>query len=288
MSGLSAFAPAKINLYLHVVGRRDDGYHLLDSLVVFPDVGDRLTVEPASGLALSITGPFVGGLAAETNNLVQKAAQALAAHAGIEPTGRLMLEKHLPVSSGIGGGSADAAAALRLLCRFWGISPADDAMHDIARRLGADVPVCLASRPAVMSGIGEHLVAAPPLPDIGLVLVNPGVAVSTPSVFRSRSGAFSAIAPLPANGWNNAMALAETLHGTANDLQAAATVLAPPISQALTALTELPGCLLARMSGSGATCFGLFATPDKAGRAVGLLARSGWWVWGGGLLPQRF
>src|SRR3954468_6142657 len=186
MTMLSECASAKINLHLHVVGRRPDGYHLLDSLVVFAGAADALTVEPSDGLSLAVAGPFAAGLYGEADNLVLRAARALAAHAGVPATGRLVLEKNLPVASGIGGGSADAAAALRLLARFWGVDVGQEALAAIAALLGADVPVCLAGRAAVMSGIGEIRAPAPPMPAAGMVLVNPGVAVSTPAVFRAR------------------------------------------------------------------------------------------------------
>ena len=199
------FAPAKINLHLHVVGRRQDGYHLLDSLVVFAGVGDWLEVSPAADLSLTLAGPFAAGLAAEPDNLVLRAARGLAELAGIRPSGALRLEKNLPVASGIGGGSADAAAALRLLCRFWAISPD---LTRLAQSLGADVPVCLLGRPALMSGTGEVLAPAPPVPDAGLVLVNPGIAVATPAVFRARAAGFSQPAGFPAAGWMSVRDLA--------------------------------------------------------------------------------
>jgi 4-diphosphocytidyl-2-C-methyl-D-erythritol kinase len=279
---LTETAAAKINLHLHVVGRRDDGYHLLDSLVVFAGTGDQLTAAPADDLRLSLTGPFAGGLAEEGDNLVLRAARALAQQAGITPAAHLTLEKHLPVASGIGGGSADAAAALRLLCRLWRIDPDAEDLHRIARGLGADVPVCLAGQPARMAGIGEVLLPAPPLPPFGMVLVNPGVGIATPAVFKARSGAFSNQAELPA-GWPDALALAETLHILGNDLEAPARQLVPVIGDVLDVLAADPSCLLARMSGSGATCFGLYETPQAARVAAAGLPRSGWWVWGGAL-----
>ena len=174
---LSERARAKINLHLHVVGRRPDGYHLLDSLAVFAGAADVLTAEPAGTLSLAVTGPFAAGLDNEADNLVLRAARALAIHADVPPAGRLVLEKNLPVASGIGGGSADAAAALRLLDRFWGIGAGHGTLAAIAGGLGADVPVCVASQPALMSGIGEILAPAPRLPEVGIVLANPGVAV---------------------------------------------------------------------------------------------------------------
>jgi 4-diphosphocytidyl-2-C-methyl-D-erythritol kinase len=279
--GRTEFAPAKINLHLHVVGRRPDGYHLLDSLVVFAGIGDRLSVSPADDLSLSVAGPFAGALEAEADNLVLRAARGLAVRTGIAAAGKLVLEKHLPVASGIGGGSADAAAALRLLGRFWGLDP--KTLGVLAGSLGADVPVCLAGRPALMSGIGELLEPAPRLPDLGIVLVNPGVAVSTPAVFRSRSAAFSNPARFPAHGWDDAGSLVESLRTTHNDLETPARLLAPEIGDVLDAVAATQGCLLARMSGSGATCFGLFPTPMAAREAVSAIVRHGWWVWGGGL-----
>jgi 4-diphosphocytidyl-2-C-methyl-D-erythritol kinase len=275
------YAPAKINLHLHVVGRRADGYHLLDSLVVFAGIGDRLTVSPSDQLTLSVTGPFAAGLAAEADNLVLRAARALADRAGVQATGALVLEKNLPVASGIGGGSADAAAALRLLCRFWRLDP--DLPGQLATGLGADVPVCVTGAPALMSGIGEILAPAPPLPVAGIVLVNPGVAVSTPSVFRARVGGFSDPVRFPGHGWRDAGSLAAALLTTRNDLEPPARLLMPAIGDVLDALAAIPGCLLTRMSGSGATCFGLFATPQAAEAAAGTISRDGWWVWGGRL-----
>ncbi len=265
-------AHAKINLYLHVIGRRPDGYHQLDSLVAFAGAADRLTAEPANDLSLTIGGPFAAGLAAEPDNLVLRAARALGVCA------RLHLAKNLPVASGIGGGSADAAAALRLLSRLGGV-PIPEAL---AQTLGADVPVCVASKPCRMGGIGECLTPAPALPACGIALVNPGIAVPTASVFRARTGGFSAPAPLPAS-WPDAAALAAYLAPLGNDLQAPAIGLCPAIAEVLACLASLPGCLLARMSGSGATCFALFATPAAAAAAATTLARPGWWCWGGPL-----
>jgi 4-diphosphocytidyl-2-C-methyl-D-erythritol kinase len=284
MPCLSEFAPAKVNLHLHVVGRREDGYHLLDSLVVFAGIGDRVTVVPADELSLSVSGPFAAALEQESDNLVLRAARALAALAGIRAAGTLVLEKNLPVASGIGGGSADAAATLRLLCRFWGLAP--DGFWQLAGRLGADVPVCLAGQPALMSGIGDVLAPAPRLPCLGIVLANPGDAVSTQSVFRMRTGPFSGLARLPESGWGDVESLVAALTATRNDLEPAARLLAPAIGDALDTLAGSPGCMLTRMSGSGATCFGLFRTPAAARAAAGTIVRDGWWVWGGGLAGE--
>ena len=273
-------ASAKINLFLHVTGRRDDGYHLLDSLVVFSGIGDRLWAEPAPGLSLRVIGPFAAGLDRESDNLVLRAARALAAAAGIEPKAALVLEKNLPVASGIGGGSADAAAALRLLNRFWCIGLEPAALHRIAATIGADVPVCLRGHPTRMRGVGDRLDPPPLLPSFGLLLVNPGVALSTADVFRARSGDFSPEASLPA-AWPDAASMARDLGGLTNDLQSPAIALQPVIQSVIAAIAARPGCLLARMSGSGATCFGLFSSGQEAARQAAALARPGRWTWGG-------
>jgi 4-diphosphocytidyl-2-C-methyl-D-erythritol kinase len=276
----SEAAPAKVNLYLHVVGRRADGYHLLDSLVVFPSVGDTLRAAPAGELSLVLEGDFGGALQAEPDNLVLRAARGLAAATGVTAGARLTLVKSLPVASGIGGGSADAAAALRLLQRLWGVAADDAALHALALRLGADVPVCLAARPARMGGVGEVLSPAPRLPGFGLALVNPGVTVSTPEVFRARADGFSAPGSLPA-GWPDAAAMARDLTALSNDLEPPAIALRPVIGEVLAALRATSLCLLARMSGSGATCFGIYADAHAAAAAAGHVRRSGWWTWGG-------
>ena len=273
-------APAKVNLFLHVVGRRDDGYHELDSLAVFPGAADRLAAAPADALSLQVTGPFAAGLGSGPDNLVLRAARALAEQAGVGAGARLVLEKRLPVASGIGGGSADAAAALRLLARLWGLSVPDQALSAIALRLGADVPVCLASGPARMAGLGDRLGPAPGLPPFGMVLANPRVGVSTPEVFRARTGPFSTPAHLPL-AWSGVDAMADGLRGLSNDLETPALQLCPPIADVLAWLRAQPGCLLARMSGSGATCFGLFA-PGEAPLAAARAVPPGWWAWGGG------
>ena len=272
-------APAKVNLYLHVVGRRADGYHLLDSLAVFPGAADILHAEKAHGLSLRVEGPHGAGLAAEADNLVLRAARALAEAAGIQPDAALLLHKNLPVASGIGGGSADAAAALRLLSRLWDISLPPPTMLALATRLGADVPVCLASSPTRMRGIGDLLSDAPRLPPFGMVLLNPGVAVATQSVFRARESAFTPPANLPA-AWHDAASMAQTLATLHNDLEPPALTLCPIIGEALAWLRTQPGCLLARMSGSGATCFALFAD-TAAAAATPARVPNGWWAWGG-------
>jgi 4-diphosphocytidyl-2-C-methyl-D-erythritol kinase len=282
MHALEEAAPAKVNLYLHVTGRRADGYHLLDSLAVFGPAADRLTAAPAEELSLTLAGPFGESLAAEADNLVLRAARALAAEAGIRAGAALHLEKHLPVASGIGGGSADAAAALRLLNRLWGCGLDGAALARLAAPLGADIPVCVASRPARMQGIGEVISPGPAMPECGLLLVNPRVPVATPAVFRARQGGFSAAAALPAT-WSDAAAMAGDLARFGNDLEAPALALCPVIGEVLAALRAAPGCRLARMSGSGATCFGIFATAAEATAAAHGMPAA-WWASGGALL----
>ncbi len=276
-------APAKVNLFLHVTGRRADGYHLLDSVAVFAGAADLLTVEPAEDFTLAISGPFADALAGEKNNLVLRAGRALAAWEGMQPSGQLTLEKNLPVASGIGGGSADAAAALRLLVRFWNLDIPHADLHAIALRLGADVPACLLSRPTRMGGIGEILSEAPVPPRCGMVLVNPGVSLATPEVFRARAGAFSPPGALLPEAWMTAATMSRDLSRLRNDLEPAAIALCPAIGDVLAAIRDTHGCLLARMSGSGATCFGIYADADAARLAAGRIARAGWWAWGGAL-----
>ncbi len=270
---------AKVNLYLHVTARRPDGFHELDGLVARAGVGDHLTFAPAEGLALEIDGPFADAVPRGENNLVLRAARALAQSHGGSFGARIRLTKVLPVAAGLGGGSADAAAALEGLTRLWGVSPERSALMKLALGLGADVPICLYGRPAFVGGVGEAITRAPPLPATWLVLANPGMPLATPEVFRVREGAFSTAAR-----WSevapDAPGLAECLASRTNDLELPAGRLVPEIGQVLEALGQTRGSLLARMSGSGATCFGLFATRDEAWRAAeNVAARNpAWWV----------
>ncbi len=272
--GAAELAPAKLNLFLHLRGRRADGYHLIESLVVFPALGDRLTVEDGPGLSLSLAGPFGDMLPSDGDNLVLRAAERLASAAAAPRRAALRLEKSLPVASGIGGGSADAAAALRLLARHWVVAVPEG----LALSLGADVPVCLAARPAIMTGIGERLSPAPAMPAAAVVLANPMVAVSTAEVFRSvERRDCPPASPAPPGGFATLAALAEWLAAQRNDLQAAALRACPAIAEVLEALAPAP---LVRMSGSGATCFALHETQPQAEAAAERLrrARPGWWV----------
>ncbi|MDE3078548.1 MAG: 4-(cytidine 5'-diphospho)-2-C-methyl-D-erythritol kinase [Paracoccaceae bacterium] len=266
------FAPAKVNLALHVTGRRADGYHLLDSLVVFAGVGDRLRAERADRLTLEVTGPRAAGVPTDATNLVLRAAATLGAGRGA----RIVLDKHLPAAAGIGGGSSDAATALRVLAELWGLPlPGADAVL----ALGADVPVCLAGQPARMRGIGERLEPLPDLPPAWLVLVNPGVGVPTGAVFQGLARRDNPPLPEP-RPWPDAVALADWLREARNDLEPPARAVAPVIGEIIDRLAATDGCLLSRMSGSGATCFGLFASAAAASAAAQALRRMrpDWWV----------
>ena len=280
VTALAEVAPAKVNLALHVIGRRADGFHLLDSLVVFTELGDRLTASHDEGITLSLDGPMAAGLTT-SDNLVVRAAEALRIAAGDPRLGaRLVLEKHLPVASGIGGGSADAAATVRLLTRLWRLDTKVVEMARLAAGLGADVPVCMASHPARMGGIGEILEPFEGLPDLPLVLVNPRRAVSTPEVFRRLARRDNAGLPALPSGFATPRDVADYLARCRNDLEAPATALEPVIAEAIAALAATPGCLIARMSGSGATCFGIYPDAPAAATAAAALAgrHPGWWV----------
>lgn len=274
-----AAAPAKLNLYLHVLGKRPDGYHDLDSLVVFCEAGDTVEATEADGLSLGIDGPFAPPLLNEPadRNLVVRAARALAEAVGRPPDVSLRLTKRLPPASGIGGGSSDAAATLRALAKLWRLAPDDPRPTLVAPRLGADVPVCLVGRSAYFSGLGERVEAVEGLPAVGLLLVNPGVPVATPPVFAARTGPFSRPGRFDALP-TDAAALGRALASRTNDLETPARGLAPVIGEVLDVLQAAPGCRLARMSGSGATCFGLFDDRAAADAAAAFLIRPDWWV----------
>lgn len=275
---IAAFAPAKINLTLRVLGRRADGYHEIESLVVFADVGDRLTLTPGPALSLSTTGPTAVAAGATDDNLVLKAARAFAERVPGATLGRFRLTKQLPVAAGLGGGSSDAAAALRLLAEANGILMDDPRIHDAGRVTGADVPVCLDPRPRVMRGIGEILSGPLDVPSLPALLVNPGVAVPTKDVFVAlKAPALDQTAPA---GEPREQAIESLIDNGSNDLEAPAVRVQPVIAEVLSALRALPGCRLARMSGSGATCFALFESSRRADAAARSLraAQPGWWV----------
>ncbi len=282
---LSTLAPAKVNLTLHVLGRLDNGYHALHSLVAFASVGDRLSFTPTPGpFTLTTSGPTASAAGNDADNLVLKAARALAERLPGLTGGHFRLLKRLPVAAGLGGGSSDAAAALRLLAQHHRLNPEDDALLEAARATGADVPVCLAGSLRVMTGIGHDL--SPPLhwPRLAALLINPGVAVATAPVFaamglkpgQSHPEAMSRNLPHKAT---RPEAIALIADGR-NDMEPAAIGLAPAIATALEQLRAQPGCQLARMSGSGATVFGLFPSCHAAGAAAKAIRQQepGWWV----------
>ncbi len=273
-------APAKINLALHVVGRRGDGFHLLESLSVFTAFGDSVSVRPAAHDSFAVAGPYAGEVPAGAENLVLRARDALRAVSGEAADGgvAIALTKNIPVMSGVGGGSSDAAAALRALARLWGVEPDAAGLAAIGLSLGADVPMCLAARPLLARGIGEALEPLDPFPVLPMVLVNPRIRVATPHVFAALEARDNPpLPPLPAS--LDLAKLHDWLDHTRNDLMPAAMALEPSIADVLDALWN-KRALFARMSGSGATCFGLFADTEAAARGAIAIARArpGWFV----------
>jgi len=291
MPGLIEDGRAKVNLTLRVIGRRVDGYHELESVVAFADCADRLTLTPGSKLSLKTTGPLAEACGETADNLVLKAAELLGERVPELKLGDFVLDKVLPVAAGIGGGSADAAAALRLLARANSLAIDDERLTEVAKLTGADVPVCLASRACVMTGVGETLMPLS-LPKLPCVLVNPRVPVATRDVFAAlglRNGELlvGATDVLQAAAWPEAGASVEdwveALATSSNDLEAPATRLQPAIGEVLAALNATNGAWLARMSGSGATCFAIYENTAEAQRASQKiqLDRPTWWVHAG-------
>ncbi|WP_319531066.1 4-(cytidine 5'-diphospho)-2-C-methyl-D-erythritol kinase [uncultured Cohaesibacter sp.] len=279
-------APAKVNLALHITGQREDGFHLLDSLVVFGGAADRLVFKPADRLHLSVSGPFAEGLRQEPDNLMVRAARLLADELHLPAKAELTLEKHLPISAGVGGGSSDAATTLLGLLRLWERTIKDEKLRVIALKLGADVPMCLEGSCLRATGIGDELSKGPRLPkDLGLVLINPRVPISTPGIFKKlKRKTNDSMGPIP-SAFLSAVALADWLSDQRNDLQMAAIEQAPVIETVLQALVDDGDCLFARMSGSGATCFGLFQSIKHAEYAARRLTftHPNWWVSYGGV-----
>jgi 4-diphosphocytidyl-2-C-methyl-D-erythritol kinase len=294
---VTVFAPAKINLYLHVTGRRGDGYHLLDSLVAFADIGDRVSFAPANDFSFDIQGPYAAAFPAgerdassRSSNLAVRAVWALSRALHLPPRTRMTLTKNLPLASGLGGGSADAAAALWGLMEWWGVDAAAvPGLDGLMRGLGADVPACLSCGPQWVAGAGEKLTPAA-LPEIPVVLVNPGRLCRTADVFAGFGGDFGAMAEKPGVMDDGGSVIA-FLAAQDNMLTRAAVNLVPEISSARAALEKQPGCRLARMSGSGATCFGLFDAEEAAVVAAEniLTKNPRWWVRAGTLnRPERY
>lgn len=284
---ISIFAPAKVNLYLHVTGVLDNGYHTLDSLISFADIGDEITIEPADDFAFAINGPFAKDFSdsammqnQESTNLVVQAVFALMQKLEKFPDFKITLTKNLPLESGIGGGSANAAATLWGLLEWWGLQPKDlDFLPALFLELGADVPVCYYSQPARVRGIGEKIDPVPELPELDIVLVNPGIPCSTPRVFDGFSSQFSN----EANIFVDALELEDFiafLKKQRNDLTQSAFQIIPEIEAILHFLENRHGCLLSRMTGSGATCFGIFDNATAAQDAAHYIQdqQPNWWV----------
>ena len=282
MSVRTALAPAKVNLFLHVGPVEPDGYHPLASLVAFADVGDRVSVAPADRLSLKVEGPFAGALAGEADNLILRVLRRLGEATGIgEPPLAITLDKRLPVAAGLGGGSADAGAALKLARDALGLALDDGALADIAGGVGADGPMCLHARAAWAEGRGDRLAFEPALPPLPALLVNPGVPSPTGAVYRAFDDGPGAAADRPGSppSWSPGEVI-DWLGDQRNDLQAPAVALQPRIGEALAEVAGLPGARLTRMSGSGATVFALFDSPSHATAAADRLRalRSDWWI----------
>lgn len=282
------FAPAKINLYLHVTGKREDGYHLLDSMMAFADVGDSVTITPADRLSLAVTGHYAEHLQQESYNIVLKAAELLAFKLAVQPNVAIHLKKELPVAAGLGGGSSDAATALLLLAKMWDAHITPEALTDIGLKLGADVPVCLKRQAAFVSGIGDTISIIDPFPTLNAVLVNPNVALSTAAVFNARQhvseiGQLSNSISMVHNGETHnfsQQSLLTYICERRNDLEPAAKGLAPVIHDCLEQIAQTEGCVFSRMSGSGSTCFGLYSDALAAEEAATALHQQfpDWWV----------
>ncbi|MEP0942718.1 MAG: 4-(cytidine 5'-diphospho)-2-C-methyl-D-erythritol kinase [Rhizobiaceae bacterium] len=274
-------ARAKINLALHVTDQRSDGFHMLDTLVTFADVGDTLSFEPATKLSLTIDGPEADQLPGDENNLVLRAAETLRRHCGRSDLGATIhLTKNLPVASGIGGGSADAAAAMMGLNQLWDLQLSKAHMMQISLPLGADIPMCISSVPAQITGIGE-VINKLPIPPLNLVLVNPRAPLSTPDVFRQlETKKNSALGELQRYEYRSDRFWINHLLHQRNDLQQAACALEPKVADCLAVLERNPDCMIARMSGSGATCFGIFENPGEAAFAAHRLRHEfkDWWI----------
>ena len=276
-------APAKINLTLRILRRRPDGYHDIESLVAFAGVADNLRLAPGPKLVLAVRGPMAAAVGPVEDNLVVRSACALAERVAGLKSGRFALSKRLPVAAGLGGGSSDAAAALRLLARANRLAHDDPRLMQAARATGADVPVCLDPRPRIMRGIGDILSKPIELPRLAVVLINPGTMVPTKDVFRSlrvRDSSTTAASVVGTACSGDVHEFIAQVAGFGNDLEVPAMELAPVIADVLAALRSLPGCGLARMSGSGATCFGLFEVHRRAAAGAAKLRaeHASWWV----------
>ncbi len=295
---LTVFAPAKINLYLHVTGRLDNGYHTLDSMVAFADIGDEIRIEPATlDFAFNVQGPYANAFnpkeidaSPNSSNLVVQAAWAVARAAQKIPDVKITLTKNLPLASGLGGGSADAAAVIWGLCEWWGLSRQSAFLPSLMATLGADVPACLNCEPSRLRGIGDIIDPVPTMPEIPIVLLHPGKSCPTAQVFSRYSGEFREPGKLPEtlDTLEEITAFLESKH---NDLYGPACGVVPDIENALRAMGAQAGCRFANMSGAGATCFGLFETEKHAGDAAKILGDENpdWWARAGMMnRPERY
>lgn len=281
---ITVLAPAKVNLFLHIIGRRDDGYHLLESLLAFADFGDRITVRKAPEIRFSVTGPFAhicrkAGCDGE-KNIVVKAARMLQKLTGVTSGAEIILEKNIPLSAGLGGGSSDAAAALKALQILWQVEPEEEALFALALALGADVPACLIGEPSFVTGIGDHITPLNRFDDLACVLVNPLKPLSTQAVFRTFARTERPFSDSLALTPDLMEDLPTLLKGSHNDLQGPALGICDEVGDILGALQGAEGAYLVRMSGSGATCLGLFERAEKADDAARVLAKAHpeWWV----------
>jgi 4-diphosphocytidyl-2-C-methyl-D-erythritol kinase len=282
MTVITATAPAKLNLFLHVVGKRSDGYHLLESLVAFTDFGDQLTLQPSKLLSMELSGPYAEDLERDAhNNLVMKAATELRFRGGAQEGAKITLEKNIPIAAGLGGGSSDAGTAIEQLCRLWKLWSIEDIKNAIAVSLGADVKMCMKPKPSFVTGVGDKVSPVKFGFDMGVVLVNPRQQLLTSDIFKSFEGAFSASKPCPSE-FATFASLLSFLSGKYNDLLKPAAKKLPDIESILHALRSTYGCKYASMSGSGATCFGLYENQEQSTQAAHAIAAAfpSWWVQG--------
>ena len=274
---LRVFAPAKINMHLHVTGKRPDGYHLLDSLVVFANIGDELSFESSEKFEFQVEGEFASVLQNIADNSVTRAAKGLAEKLKRDPNVRITLQKNLPAGAGIGGGSSDAAACLKGLCKFWTVTPP---LESLALSIGSDVPICLSQHPSLMRGIGDVLLPAPELPELSAVFIWPCKPASTPEVYKNLKLQKSSEEFLFSPAYKTPNDLISDLEQTRNDLEPPAIELFPVIREARSALKQNSDCKFARMSGSGSTVFGIFETDEKAASAAETIRQDhpDWWI----------
>jgi 4-diphosphocytidyl-2-C-methyl-D-erythritol kinase len=273
-------AHAKINLYLHVTGKLESGYHTLDSLFVFTDFGDDIYVQKSKETSFEISGKFSSDLKKDKkNNLVMKAYELLKKEFNINENAKITLIKNLPIASGVGGGSSDAGATIRALQKLWDIETSQEQINNLALKIGADVPSCVYAKPCFVSGVGEKIIPAGKVEEFGILLVNPLIEISTPEIFKNRRDGFSKSCPFEIKGASKSDVIKE-LSYRKNDLYNPASLIAPEIKDVISETSKTKGCLLSRMSGSGATCFGLYKDSEQAKQAKEELEKrlKGYWI----------